>query len=453
MLRRLTTRVAVAHTPQPLSTFSKAHAAPIAARRLGTALPRAGAVLAALLWSATVAAQPSSPDDPQGGPADGSEQLRHPALEVASLKMGAYFQPAFVAQGNTEFNTNDAEGFEFRNARLTGEGTLPINELLSSSLHFQFDVATGVFLVRDLYGSLHLGDDWVVLDVGQAKAPFLISSMVSEATLQFPTPPMGIHRMAYGRDRGIRLRGQLAPGGVHLGWAGAIQNGEGATVTSNSDSQFLYIGRFEIGPLGNVPLAEPDLANSPFRFVIGSAVGTTRSTSRNTLGLSDVGGEETRFEGDIRLHFRGLSARAEWLRAWMHPKGTTGSFQRSGVAVQAGYVLPLPWKTKFEVVGRFEQSDVNDKEDGLVPIAQGGGQGADDIESLGGRAAGVAFSVPDNAEVRRIEVGANVYIIDHRLKLQASYVLTDYLEGPKTEGGGHPIVGDLFQLQLQFGWI
>ncbi|MFW5741356.1 MAG: porin, partial [Myxococcota bacterium] len=321
----------------------------------------------------------------------------------------------------------------------------------SAGFAFNFDVATGVFLVRDVYGSLHVNDDLVVVDVGQMKAPFLLTEMVSEAKLQFPTQPLGVKRMGYGRDRGVRVRGELAPSGVYIGWAGAVQNGEGATVTSNADSEFLYSGRLEVGPLGEVPLAEPDLQDSDFGFVLGGSVGHTQSTARKDLGIDDVGAEETRMEGDIRIRFRGISLRAEYMRAQVDRKDTGVSFGRYGFTTQAGYVLPLPFETKFEVVGRLEQFDLNDEQDGMVAV--GGGDGTTDPESLTGGSAGFEYAVPDNSELRRIEFGANMYVVEHRLKLQASYVLTAYQEGPKTEGGGNPIVGDLVQVQLQFGWM
>jgi hypothetical protein len=367
------------------------------------------------------------------------------------LRMGGYFQPAFVAQGDTEFNKDDADGFAFRNARLTGEGKLPIDELLASSFTFNFDVSTGVFLVRDVYGSVHLGEDWLSVDVGQMKAPFLLAEMVSEAKLQFATPSAGMRRMAYGRDRGIRARGEVVLGGVYAGWAGAMQNGEGATVTQNSDSEYLYTGRLEVGPLGKVPLDEPDLEDSPFAFVLGGAVGHTESTTRKDLGLDDAGARETRMEGDLRLRFRGLTFRAELLKAQVHREDAGVRFGRYGFHAQAGYVLPLPVATKFEVVGRLEQIDLNDEQDGVVQV--GGTAGTDDPERLTSGTAARQYTVPDNSEVRRIELGANAYVVDHRLKVQASYVRTDYQEGPKTEGGGNPIVGDLVQVQLQFGWM
>lgn len=372
-------------------------------------------------------------------------------LRFDHLQIGGFFQPAFVVQGNTEFNADDADGFVFRNARMTGEGRLPIHDLLASSFTFNFDVATGVFLVRDVYGSVHLGDDWFTLDVGQMKAPFLLAEMVSEAKLQFATPSLGMRRLAYGRDRGLRARGELVPGGVYVGWAGAMQNGEGPTVTQNSDSKYLFTGRLEVGPLGKVALDEPDLESSPFAFVIGGAVGHTSSTTRKDLGLDDAGARETRFEGDVRLRFRGLSLRAEYLRAKVNRKDAGVRFGRHGFHAQAGYVLPLALSTKFEVVGRIEQLDVNDEQDGVVAV--GGEPSLTDPERLTGGTTGFQYAVPDNSEVRRLEFGANAYIVDHRLKVQASYVMTDYQEGPKTEGGGNPIVGDLFQVQLQFGWM
>jgi uncharacterized protein YaiE (UPF0345 family) len=112
----------------------------------------------------------------------------------------------------------------------------------------------------------------------------------------------------------------------------------------------------------------------------------------------------------------------------------------------------LPFATRFEVVGRVEQLDLNDDQDGVVEV---GGDSADtaDPERLSSGTGGLQYAVPDNSEVRRIEVGANAYVVDHRLKVQASYVRTDFQEGPKTEGGGSPIVGDLVQVQLQFGWM
>lgn len=379
---------------------------------------------------------------------EGRKSLAEFKLGQDYLVVGGYFQPAFVYQRNTTFNQEDQDGFVFRNARLLGQGVLPIEKDLVGSFNFNFDVATGVFLVRDVFGSITYGKNLVALDVGQMKTPFMLTELVPESDMQMPTAPLGVRRLSYGRDKGIRLRGEIKPGPVHIGWFGALQNGEGTNVVVNSDSQFLYAGRIEIGPLGKIPLSEPDLQSSPFGFVLGGNAVYTPNVSRNDLGINDAGGKETRWAADLRMRFRGLTLRGEYVRG-RHTSSGSNNFDREGFYIQGGYVLPLPIKPKFEIVGRFEQLDLNKKEDGMV-VSQAP---ASDPEALFQGQPKREYSVPDNSKVRRIEFGAGVYIVGHRLKLQATYIMTDYLEGPKTDVKGNPIVGDIFQTQLQFGWL
>ena len=58
----------------------------------------------------------------------------------------------------------------------------------------------------------------------------------------------------------------------------------------------------------------------------------------------------------------------------------------------------------------------------------------------------------DNTETRVMQFGANAYIANHAVKIQAMYQLTDLLEGRVPTGEDVPI-GDAFVMATQFAWL
>ncbi len=347
-----------------------------------------------------------------------------------SLMLGGWIRPGFTYVVDSDFNEDDADGFEFYDARLIGRGDLPIAGDFGASFRFNFDVNRGNFAVRDTYGTLWYDNDLAALDVGLLKTPLGLSLLQSQSSMQLPVNTI-LRRLAFGRDLGAQLRSEFTLGPVWLHVAGMVSNGDaGFRQRRNVDDALVYTGRLEIAPLGKMKREEADLHDSDFQLTLGFSAGHNGALTSD-LGLQDTGAEETKLEGDIRLWFKGASVRAEYLRALRGDNEATPGFERYGLSVQAGYVLPIPLETpRFEVVGRLQQADVN--------MSLAGDEAADYLI--------------DNAEARVIDVGVNAYFAKHAAKLQIAYQLTDLLEGRVPTGEDVPI-GDAVLVALQFGWL
>ena len=354
------------------------------------------------------------------------------ALRVGkdSLMLGGWIRPGFTYVTDSDFNDDDTDGFDFDDARLIGLGDLEIYEGLGASFRFNFDVNRGNFAVRDTFGSITYKKDLIALDVGLFKTPLGLSLLQSQSKMQFPINTI-IRRLAFGRDLGVQLRSDFPIGPAWFHVAAMVANGEGGfRQRRNLDNEFVYVGRLEVSPLGRMERAESDLENSDFQLAAGFSAGHN-SALTNDLGLQDAGAQETKIGGDIRMWFKGASVRAEYLRGLRGDvEGSTG-FDRYGLVVQAGYVLPIPIPLpKFELVARYQQADVN--------TALAGDEGDDYLI--------------DNTETRVMQFGANAYIANHAVKIQAMYQLTDLLEGRVPTGEDVPI-GDAFVMATQFAWL
>lgn len=368
--------------------------------------------------------------------------LSSPALaedygDDTDIELGGYFQPGFIAVANSDFNEDDHEGFELANARITGAARRTLIPDLDAGLSFNFDVNQGNFAVKDAYVTLGWRDELVAIDVGQLKTPFSLALMQSESQLQFPFSPR-IRVLSFDRDLGARLRGRyIAPKGIGIDWWAMVANGEGGfRQRRNIDNEFLFTGRLEVTPLGSMDRSVPDLFDSELRVAVAANAGYTPSLGSG-LGLDDVGAKELRLGGDLRVHWRGLSVRGEYIWADRGDNGVASpGFRRYGLHAQVGYVLPLSYfGIQLEPAFRFEQLDLDDN-------LEGDETGAPVIEE---------------SEVRLYEAGFNVYLAGHSAKLQIAYRREDLLEGfvdePDPDGGTRPLIGDSLLTFIQVGWL
>jgi hypothetical protein len=347
-----------------------------------------------------------------------------------SLLLGGWIRPGYTYVVDSDFNDDDADGFEFYDARLIGRGDVPIAGDFGASFRFNFDVNRGNFAVRDTYGTLWYDHDLVALDVGLLKTPLGLSLLQSQSSMQLPTNTI-VRRLSFGRDLGAQLRSEFSLGPVWVYAAGMVSNGDaGFRQRRNLDDQLVVTGRLEVAPFGKMRREEADLDDSDFQLTLGFSAGHNGALT-NDLGLQDSGAEETKLQGDVRAWFRGASLRAEYLRGMRGDNDAGPGFDRYGLVVQAGYVLPIPLDfPRFELVGRFQQADVN--------------------TSLRGDEA--ADYLIDNTETRVVEIGANAYFARHAAKLQVMYQMTFLEEGQVPTGEDVP-VGDALLTALQFGWL
>lgn len=417
--------------------------------------------LGALLLTPLAAQAESPAAAPEPFPAQGAAPA---ALAPPALRLGGYFQPGFAFVKDTPFDQQDRDGFVFFNARLTGEGDQRVSDDVIVGMRFNFDVGGGTFAVRDVFGTVDLLDGLFNIGVGQLKVPFMLAERTSESQLQFPvnTPLRTRTRqlrgagLSQGRDRGVRVRSQGMAGSVWLAGEIGIFNGEGQNALQNSDDEYLYSGRFEVGPLGELDYAEPDLESSDFKFALGVSVSMTPSIASRSQGVGDTGAEDQRIAVDMRLRAAGFSLRAEYVQSKQTSDDSDQNVDRYGIYAQAGYVLPLGLPVQIEPAVRFSQYDNHDREDGVSQIATASGTEA-------------RYDVSDNSETRMVDIGLNTYIHGHALKLMLMYRFTDFLEGPQTDlgwreltrtgalggqaGEGEVLIGDSFYAMCQFAWL
>ncbi len=347
-----------------------------------------------------------------------------------SLLLGGWIRPGYTYVTDSGFNDDDADGFEFYDARLVGRGDAQLHTDLRAAFRFNFDVNRGNFAVRDTYGTLEWKGGLVALDVGLLKTPLSLSLLQTQAKMQFPVNTL-LRPLAFGRDVGAQLRSQFALGKSVFQLSAMVSNGDGGfRQRRNLDDKYLVTGRIEAAPLGAMEQTESDLANSPFQLTMGASAGHN-SALTSDLGIQDAGAAETRIEGDVRAWYRGATLRAEYIRGHRRSNDAAPSYQRYGFAAQAGYVLPLPLRIpRVEVVGRFQQIDVN--------------------SSLRGDEA--TDYIIDNAATRVVQLGANAYFAKHAAKLQVTYQRTDLLEGTVPTRERVP-VGDALLTSIQFAWL
>lgn len=100
-------------------------------------------------------------------------------------------------------------------------------------------------------GETRLQDAWVGADfspinnwrVGQFKAPFDLFALFSDFHQTLVEAPIGTRNFSPSRDVGVMYHGHMAD--RQINWSAAMQNGDGANATSNSNDGLLTTFRFE----------------------------------------------------------------------------------------------------------------------------------------------------------------------------------------------------------------
>lgn len=352
--------------------------------------------------------------------------------------LGGYIQPSFEGTFDSDADANDYDGFYFRNSRLIAALNHELTDHFAYGAKIELEFQRGTPQIVDLYGQLDFIDRMISVKVGQFKVAFSLSQLTSDGRRQFALSRSGetnVFALNGFRDRGIRLDFNFDTGPVAWTLMTSLTNGDGPNDIRNDDQRFLYAAFLDIAPLGRFTLDEPDLANSPFRIGFGGSVWGTDSIGNDEFGLS-AGLGEARAAGHVRVHFRGLSLRGEYL--WARRSGpdgiSGGETYRRGFYAQAGYVLPwIDWP-QLEVSFRFQNYDLDNNQSGSEGVTT-------DLSALD-------ITV---ADTNRYEVGLAAYILDHRLKVQAIYRITDLQEGFTTDENGDRVLGDAVLVNLQVG--
>ena len=228
------------------------------------------------------------------------------------------------------------------------------------------------------------------------------------------------------RDIGLDIRSDDLGGIKKLRYYAGVFLGEGRDYNKFTDSGFMYVGRFDVLPLG---LFDDYDASDLWRlqkfrvsFGVAFAYNDRAKKDRGVLGAAPADGGSTNYQNattDLMIKYAGWSLEAGYL--WRQGKRNPGS------AVDENGV-PIAAVAARNGQGWLVQTAVLIPRTRLEPA----------IRYSGYRGIGVT-SMPDRDEVGG---GLNYYLFGHNLKLQVDY-FRNFAPGLVREGG------DLFRLQIQ----
>ncbi len=304
-------------------------------------------------------------------------------------------QSAFYVGDDSLRENNDVattEGFLIRRARLGLYGSmkesLGVNLVLDLKDGLEEGAGNTIYAANIVYRPF----EFLNFALGTAPIFFCGGSMVSSAKLQLIERPLSVQQLSAENQLGFAVLGKALDGLLVYG-AGIYNGGPGFTY-GDVGKGFLYAGRIQVAPLGQMDPGESDLSGSPFRLVVGADYYFNHDSSTTTHA----------FSADLAIKWRGLSFRAEWIYDTREPEqrpvlppGITDKTDRRGWYVQAGYfVLPA----LLEVAGRFEQFDDN-------------------------------IFIADTGDLWLGTFGLNLFLMDGYLKLQLNYIHKEEREVPE----------------------
>ncbi|MBN2496454.1 MAG: hypothetical protein JXR96_17805 [Deltaproteobacteria bacterium] len=284
------------------------------------------------------------------------------------------------------------EGFRIRRARV--------------GFHGSWKQELGLNLVVDLHDDLAGGNvihaanlvyrPWAFANFALGTAPVLFcrGSMTSSAKLQLIERPATVQALSAESQLGFAVMGKVLDGELEYG-AGIYNGGPGFTHEDLGEG-FLYAGRIQYAPFGEMPSGESDRDNSPLRMAVGLDYYYSHDSSIDTHA----------FSADLALKWRGLSVLAEWLYDMREPEqepalppAISGKTDRRGWYVQAGYFVLGDY---LEVAARFEWLDDN-------------------------------IFIADTGDLWLLTGGVNGFLLDGQLKLQLNYIHKDERNAPELD--------------------
>ena len=292
----------------------------------------------------------------------------------------------------------DSQSIDIPRARLWAQGRMWYPGL---TYMVQIDVAgSGGDIIRDAFlDYLPIPD--IGVRAGQFKTMYARQEMTSQGKQQFVDRSIATNAMRLERQPGAILYGTQLD--QKLEYYTGIFNGSGRNKT-NTDTNFAYVSRVAVNPLGPMPYEESDVtytesplmaiggsyvynkvrgdeitaaatldSKDPTKIIPGGTVSqqapilrTIQPSFRNLENIGRVGVNFNQFGVDWAARWRGFSAAAEYFYAAVDadrvqsapPFGNDpGAFNASGWYAQAGYFL-IP--KKLEAAFRWSELDPND---------------------------------------------------------------------------------------------
>lgn len=371
---------------------------------------------------APVVVMPPPPETPTSAP---TREESDPNYEPWTIRPGGFIQPQYRMRQDSPAPF-DEDGFRFARARFTATGTGTAGNLVLGA-YFEAELQP-TFSLYDAYITVsrplpHNGV--LTVDFGQTRVPISRQQMLSDTRLSFVDKAQ-IGSIAPDRDLGVRV--WYVPSQLHaVRVIGGVFNGEGRNEVQNINQSYLYAGRVEITPIGDVqPYAESAFA--------GNWLSLGLSAGRNVLTPGDFHETQVSLGADLSGSWKGLSGSFEYLEVRHTFSGDPAKkpgvdYKANGFTAQLAYLLPyeLPplHEARFEVSARVEEIDRNDQ----VPI--------------------VSIGDP-NQSVREYTVAVSLYLRQHLWKVQLAASHFDEVENQTATGGDATYPNDQLLLQATY---
>jgi hypothetical protein len=262
--------------------------------------------------------------------------------------------------------------------------------------------------LQDLY--LTFQSSLADVSIGQFKIPVSWEGFNSSAKLVLPERAFVSNQFGDKRDLGLRVEKTFDK----VGYVAGIYNGAGPNNFDNDDQKDLSL-RLEVYPVKGMTIA---------------------AMAYDSVGYRTRAGTKDRWEGDFRYETGPVLVQAEYIRAVdVNQAGATACTNAAGKCTAQGGYAALAYTVKDLGAGNWKGN--------LQPVVRIGFYD-NDVDNSPSDAA-------QAAEIERIdyEVGANYYLRDHEVKLQASYARQQF-KNPDT-ATTRPAVNELiFAAQVWF---
>ena len=201
-------------------------------------------------------------------------------------------------------------------------------------------------------------DGVLTLDLGQMRVPMSRQQLISDTRRAFVDAAQ-IATIAPDRDLGVKL--WYVPSQLHMvRLIGGVFNGEGRDQIQNINERYLWAGRIEVTPFGDVePYAESAFAGNWLTFAFNAG--------HNVLTPGVYEEKQITWGYDVSGCWRGLSGSFEYLQVNHYYEGDPTKFpgkdyHANGFDAQLNYMLPLELYrgTKLEIGARVEEIDRDD---------------------------------------------------------------------------------------------
>jgi len=274
------------------------------------------------------------------------------------MRPGAFVQAEYRTKENSVVQ-NDQDGFRLIRARVTATGAGKVGDFEVSS-YFEAELQPQ-FSLYDAYVTISRAlphDGVLTLDLGQTRVPISRQELLSDTRIAFVEKPE-ISTIAPDRDLGARL--WYVPSQLHMvRIIGGVFNGEGRNQVENINERYLWAGRVEVTPIGDVqPYAESAFAGNWLSF--GASAG------HNVLTPGDYEEKQISWGYDVSGCWHGLSGSFEYLQVNHYYEGDPTKFpgkdyHANGFNAQLNYMLPIKLyrDTRLEVGARVEEIDRDD---------------------------------------------------------------------------------------------